>query len=58
VTWSIHANGGSQGPVIFGDAWLRDVYAVFDLGWGDEKDLTFGVVAGAPNAVVGPAGAS
>jgi Eukaryotic aspartyl protease len=56
VIGGIQSNGGF-GVVIFGDVWLRNVYAVFDLGSGDGKDFTFGFVPRAPNAVVGPAGA-
>jgi hypothetical protein len=33
---------------LYGVVWLRNVYAVFDLGTGNGKDLRFGVVPRAP----------
>jgi hypothetical protein len=54
----IQGNGGLDNFVIFGDVWLWNVYAVFDLGTGDGKDFRFGFVPRAVNAVVGPAGGS
>ena len=58
VIGGVQGNGGLGGLVIFGDIWLKNVYAVFDLGTGDGKDFRFGFVPRAPNAVVGPAGGS
>jgi cathepsin D len=55
----IQGNGvDSGGFTVYGDVWLRNVYAVFDLGTGDGTDFRFGFVPREINAVVGPAGAS
>jgi Eukaryotic aspartyl protease len=54
VIGGIQGNGGF-GIVIFGDVWLRNVYAAFDLGSGDGTDFRFGFVPRAPNTVVGAA---
>jgi Eukaryotic aspartyl protease len=55
----IQGNGvASGGFEIYGDVWLRNVYAVFDLGTGDGTDFRFGFVPREINAVVGPAGTS
>jgi hypothetical protein len=58
VTGGIQGNGGIDDIVIYGEVWLRNVYAVFDLGTGNGKDFRFGFVPRAVNAVVGPAGGS
>jgi len=39
---------GDLGLYVFGDVWLRNVYAVFDLGTGNGKDFRFGFVPRQP----------
>jgi Eukaryotic aspartyl protease len=39
------------GVSVYGIPWMQNVYAVFDLGSGDRKDMRFGVVPRAPDSL-------
>jgi len=57
VIGGIQSNGG-LGLTIYGDVWLRNAYAIFDLGTGNGKDLRFGFVPRQLGGVVGLASGS
>jgi hypothetical protein len=45
VIGSYQSSGPDLGDIgIYGDVWLRNVYAIFDLGSGDGSDFRFGFV--------------
>jgi len=43
IVGGLQSNDGI-GSAIYGDAWLRNVYAIFDLGSGNKQDFRFGFV--------------
>ena len=43
IVGGLQSNDGI-GTSIYGDTWLRNVYAIFDLGSGNEQDFRFGFV--------------
>jgi aspergillopepsin I len=55
VIGGIQSNDGI-GITILGDVWLRNAYAIFDLGTGSGLDSRFGFVPRLPGAVVGQSG--
>ena len=44
IVGGLQSNDGI-GTAIYGDSWLRNVYAVFDLGSGNKQDFRFGFVS-------------
>lgn len=54
VIGGIQSNNGGDGP-IYGQVWLQNAYAIFDLGTGNGLDFRFGFVPRPVNGVVGPA---